>query len=368
MTRDIMTTSGARVEVDKLEAGYGRTAVLSGIDLDVPAGSFVALIGASGCGKTTLLRTICGFIAPSAGRIRFDGMDVTELPPERRNTAMVFQSYALWPHMTVEQNLAYGLKLRGWPKAKAGKRVEEMLVLLDLRGFGSRKVTALSGGQRQRVALGRALAIDPPILLLDEPLSNLDAKIRNSMRHEIRALQERIGFTAIHVTHDQEEAMVMADRIVILDRGRIVQEGTPEDVYRHPNSPFVASFLGADNVIEATAARQGDRLSLRINGGEPTLVRSEVLVEGPCVVHFRADAVQFKATGGDAGWIAFDGRIEQASYAGGRHRYAVRTAAGQFLVDDTTSIPGGSAVRIFIPAEALHIFARPETPDQVKAA
>jgi ABC-type Fe3+/spermidine/putrescine transport system ATPase subunit len=363
-----MATRGAHVEIEALKASYGRTQVLAGIDLDVPAGSFVALIGASGCGKTTLLRTISGFIAPSRGRISFDGVDVTDRPPERRDTAMVFQSYALWPHMTVEQNLAYGLKLRGWTKADMARRVRDILALLELSGMGERKVTALSGGQRQRVALGRALAVDPPVLLLDEPLSNLDAKIRVAMRHEIRALQERIGFTAIHVTHDQEEAMVMADKIVILDRGRIAQEGAPEEVYARPNSPFVASFLGADNVIEAVATREGGRLSLGIEGAAPALITCDKAVEGPCRIHFRAEEVEFKAPQGDAGHIALDARIEQASYAGGCHRYAVMTAAGRFLIDDIARIPAGTAVRIFIPAEALHIFARPETAETAKAA
>ena len=354
-----MTVRGARIEVSGLETGYGRSPVLSGIDLDVAPGEFVALIGASGCGKTTLLRTICGFLTPWSGRISFDGRDVTHFPPEKRDTAMVFQSYALWPHMSVAQNLEYGLKLRGWTKADMRRRVEEILQLLELPGFGARKVTELSGGQRQRVALGRALTIDPPILLLDEPLSNLDAKIRLAMRHEIRALQQRIGFTAVHVTHDQEEAMVMADRIVILDRGRIIQQGSPEDVYCHPNSPFVASFLGADNAVEAFATREGDDLRLRMTGGQTARVRSGADIAGPCVVHFRGEAVQFAGSESGAGGVAFDGTIEQASYPGGRYRYAVATVAGTFFIDDAARFAVGEAVRIRVPAEALHIFARP---------
>jgi ABC-type Fe3+/spermidine/putrescine transport system ATPase subunit len=281
---------------------------------------------------------------------------------------MVFQSYALWPHMTVAQNLAYGLKLRGWKKADSRRRVEEMLDLLELPGFGARKVTELSGGQRQRVALGRALAIDPPILLLDEPLSNLDAKIRLAMRHEIRALQQRIGFTAVHVTHDQEEAMVMADRVVILDGGRIVQEGSPEEVYNRPNSPYVAAFLGADNVIGAVASRRDGALDLQMPGGRSVRLASGADVSGPCQVHFRGDAVKFAAPGDDAGGLSIDGRIDQASYPGGRYRYAVATEAGTFFVDDTVCFPVGQAVRIRIPAEAIHVFPRPGQSGTATAA
>ncbi|MBL8705264.1 MAG: ABC transporter ATP-binding protein, partial [Rhodospirillales bacterium] len=209
----------AALDVERLEVAYGGVQVLKGIDLAVAPGSFVALLGSSGCGKTTLLRAISGFVPVSAGAIRVNGQDIAHQPPDKRGMAMVFQSYALWPHMTVAQNIGYGLKLRGQDRAQTRRRVDEMLAMLKLDGLAERMVTQLSGGQRQRVALGRALAIDPAILLLDEPLSNLDARIREDVRHEIKALQQRLGITAIHVTHDREEAMVMADRIVVLDAG-----------------------------------------------------------------------------------------------------------------------------------------------------
>ena len=356
-----MASSGAAVGVEALEASYGRTKVLSGIDLAIPAGEFVALIGSSGCGKTTLLRAISGFVSPDAGRIRLDGTDITALPPEKRGMTMVFQSYALWPHMTVAQNIAYGLKLRGVGRAESEAKVAAVLELLRLEGYGERKVTALSGGQRQRVALGRALAVDPRVLLLDEPLSNLDAKIRLAMRHELKSLHQRLGLTAIHVTHDQEEAMTMADRIVILDQGRIVQMGAPEAVYRAPNSPFVASFLGADNVLCVHARRQDGGTLFGLDGGVEITVPGLACAEGPCVVHFRSGAVEMAAPEATPG-LRLDGRITQASYPGGTYRYEVETPAGRFFVDDSRRAGAGEPVRITIPAADLYVFPRSQTP------
>src|SRR3954471_14300055 len=257
------------IEVQNLHVGYGATPVLHGIDLAVAPGEFVAILGSSGCGKTTLLRTIAGFQKSSAGAIRLSGRDVTNLAPEKRNIAMVFQSYALWPHMTVLGNVGYGLRLRGVPRPEVRRRVSEVLKLLNLSGLEERKVTNLSGGQRQRVALGRALAIDPQLLLLDEPLSNLDAKVRVQLRQEIKTLQNRLGFTAIHATHAREEAMTMADRIVVMDAGRIPQAGPPKEVYDRPNSPFVASFMGAENVIELDVRGASDGIEVKAGEAQP---------------------------------------------------------------------------------------------------
>src|SRR5215472_6841727 len=248
-----MDPSATSLEVHEARVCYGAQCVLDCVSLNAEGGEFIALLGSSGCGKTTLLRAVCGFVALASGAISVGGRDITRLPPDRRNIAMVFQSYALWPHMTVAQNMAYGLKLRRVSRVEIAERIAALLAMLRLEGLGERKVTALSGGQRQRVALGRALAINPRILLLDEPLSNLDARIREDVRHEIKALQKSLGITAIHVTHDREEAMVMADRIVILDAGAIAQQGAPEEIYNRPASPFVASFLGAANAVRLTA-------------------------------------------------------------------------------------------------------------------
>ncbi|HEY5863333.1 MAG TPA: ABC transporter ATP-binding protein, partial [Casimicrobiaceae bacterium] len=235
--------------IDAVSVAYGDTTVLHDVNLDVARGELCALLGSSGCGKTTLLRSIAGFVRPTAGAIRVEGRDILGLPPEKRGTAMMFQSYALWPHMSVADNIGYGLRMRGWKKDAIAKRVLEMLDLLQLEGFGPRPVTQLSGGQRQRVALGRALAVDPQLLLLDEPMSNLDYKVRIELRHELRALQRRIGITAVYVTHDREEALTLADRIAVLDAGRVAQYGTPEEIFHRPASAFVAGFMGADNAL-----------------------------------------------------------------------------------------------------------------------
>jgi ABC-type Fe3+/spermidine/putrescine transport system ATPase subunit len=353
------------LEIDRLEVAYGPLTVLHGVSLDIRPGEFVALLGSSGCGKTTLLRAISGFVPVAAGAIRVDGADITHAAPDKRGMAMVFQSYALWPHMTAAQNIGYGLRVRNWPRERIRKRVDQMLTMLKLDGLGERPVTRLSGGQRQRVALGRALAIDPKILLLDEPLSNLDARIRADMRHEIKTLQTSLGITAIHVTHDREEAMVMADRIVILDAGRIAQIGPPEQVYNHPASPFVASFMGAGNAIRLNVQAAERRLMVQ-PGPHNDAMRLEDATRafpraGPVVAHFRSE--QARLAGPDERSeteLLLTGRIAQASYPGGFWRYAVAVGGQQFLVDDQRRLAVGEAVRIRLPAHALHLY--PEEP------
>jgi len=361
--------AGDALTVERVEVAFGATLVLKEVSLEVAPGEFVALLGSSGCGKTTLLRAISGFAPVQAGRVLVAGRDITRLPPERRGMAMVFQSYALWPHMSVAQNIAYGLRLRGIGRAGRAARVTEVLALLGLDGLGERPVTQLSGGQRQRVALGRALAIGPGILLLDEPLSNLDARIRQSVRHEIKALQEQLGITAIHVTHDREEAMVMADRIAIMDAGRIAQLGPPEAVYNRPASPFVAAFMGADNVI-ALEARQTEqavevaagahneaaRLPLGPHPGEDG-VHLEGAPDGPAVAHFRSEAAQLVSAGEQPpDSLVLRGRISQSSYPGGFWRYAVEVGGQRFMVDHPRRLPTGEAVGICLPAAALHLY------------
>jgi multiple sugar transport system ATP-binding protein len=245
----------ASVEIRAIGKSFGATPVLDGVDLDVADGEFVVLLGPSGCGKSTLLRLVAGLEEATSGSILIGGMSADALPPQQRNIAMVFQSYALFPHMTARQNIAYGPKLRGEAAAAVGRKVEEASGVLNLLAMLDRLPKQLSGGQRQRIAMGRALVRAPDVFLFDEPLSNLDASLRVKMRGEIKALQRRMGVTAIYVTHDQIEAMTMADRIVVMNRGRIEQQGAPLEVYDRPATRFVAEFIGspAMNLIEGHA-------------------------------------------------------------------------------------------------------------------
>ncbi len=239
----------AFLELRGVQKQFGQTVAVTALDLAIERGEFVSFLGPSGCGKTTTLRMIAGFESPTAGAIVLDGADITGRPANRRNMGVVFQSYALFPNMTVAQNIAFGLRLRKRARAESARRVEELLTLIDLPGLGQRYPHQLSGGQQQRVALARALAIEPQVLLLDEPLSALDAKIRVTIRNEIRAIQRKLGITTIYVTHDQEEALAISDRIVVMNRGRIEQIGPPPQIYNFPRTPFVAQFVGTVNLL-----------------------------------------------------------------------------------------------------------------------
>ncbi len=371
--RDIViSASDTSLEVNEARVFYGAQCVLDRVSLRAEAGQFVALLGASGCGKTTLLRAICGFVALHGGSIAIGGRNITDLAPDKHNVAMVFQSYALWPHMTVAQNIGYGLRLRRVGRAEIAARIVALLAMLRLDGLSERKVTALSGGQRQRVALGRALAINPQILLLDEPLSNLDARIREEVRHEIKTLQQELGITTVHVTHDRQEAMVMADRIVILDAGRVAQIGAPEEIYNHPISPFVASFLGAANVVTLQASRRAARIVIaeeafgagaeidadRLAAGAIAAIGEETTV----AVHFRSEDARLCAPDRtEHGGLLLRGRIAQTSYPGGFYRYTVRVGDRQYLVDDPRRLTVGEAIGIALPIAALHLFPVTET-------
>ncbi|HYZ34376.1 MAG TPA: ABC transporter ATP-binding protein, partial [Crenalkalicoccus sp.] len=247
----------ATLALEGLSRRYGATVAVDRVDLAVGQGELVALLGPSGCGKTTTLRMVAGFVAPSAGRVLIGGRDVTRLPPHARDTGMVFQGYALFPHMTVAQNIAFGLEMRRVPRAERAARIAEALRLTRLEGLAERLPRQLSGGQQQRVALARALVVNPAVFLLDEPLSNLDARLRTEVRAEIRALQQRLGLTTLFVTHDQEEALTLADRLVVMDRGRVRQVGRAEEVYERPADAFVAGFLGGCNLLPGAPAGPG---------------------------------------------------------------------------------------------------------------
>ncbi|MBL8702770.1 MAG: ABC transporter ATP-binding protein [Alphaproteobacteria bacterium] len=352
------------LEIEQVEVAYGATRVLKGVSLAIAPGEFVALLGSSGCGKTTLLRAISGFVPVTRGAVRADGRDITAAPPDKREMAMVFQSYALWPHMTAGQNIGYGLRIRGWERARIAERVETMLRFVRLEGLGDRKPGQLSGGQRQRVALARALAVSPRYLLLDEPLSNLDARVREDVRHEIKAIQRELAITAIHVTHDREEAMILADRIVILDKGEIAQAGSPEEVYNRPASAFVANFMGATNWMELQAVAVDGRPAIAASAVAPALRLPETALRpGPIVAHFRGEAASLApAAATDDAALMLAGTVAQISYPGGVWRYGVDVGGRRLLVDSREKLPVGAAVRVRVPREALHVF--PATSSQ----
>ena len=254
-----------KIELKNIIQKYGDFIAVNDVNLTIKEGEMVALLGPSGCGKTTLLRTIAGLIPLNSGTIHFDGTDVSNWSAQKRDTALVFQSYALFPHMTVAENVAYGLKVKGIARDIRKERLQKILNRVKMEEYGHRKIYELSGGQQQRVALARALVVEPGVLLFDEPLSNLDEKLRVSMRQEIRKIQLEYGITSIYVTHDQEEAMSIADRIVIMNEGLIQQIGTPGEIYFKPNNTFVAGFMGTANIVEPAAiSREADRITVEI--------------------------------------------------------------------------------------------------------
>src|SRR6185436_19507127 len=268
------------VELRSVTKRFGAFIAVEQVNLHVAAGEFLTLLGPSGCGKTTLLRMISGFETPTEGTVHLDHEDVTRLPPYRRNVNQVFQSYALFPHLTGANNIAFGLRMQKLSKADIAHRLKEVTELVSLGGMESRKPAQLSGGQRQRVALARAIVCRPKVLLLDEPLSALDAKLRHAMQVELKHLQQKLGITFVFVTHDQEEALTMSDRIAVINKGRIEQLGDASQIYHRPKTTFVANFIGQANILEAEVlSREGGRARVRIEGGLELLVNAEYLAE-----------------------------------------------------------------------------------------
>jgi putative spermidine/putrescine transport system ATP-binding protein len=306
--------SSTTLTLEGIEKRYGATRAVAGVDLAVSPGELVALLGPSGCGKTTTLRMVAGFVEPTAGRVLMDGADITRLPPHRRNAGMVFQSYALFPHLSVAENIAFGLKRRGVPRAEIAERVKRMVALLQLEGLEARLPKQLSGGQQQRVAVGRALVINPAVLLLDEPFSNLDALLRESTRIEMRRLQSSLGLTTLFVTHDQAEAMAISDRIAVMHQGRIEQIGTPRAIYDRPATRFVAGFIGRANIFDALA-EPGVTLAPAEAGGAAWLLRPERIAldtapaEGPNAAAGTVEVVSFLGTGTHASLRLASGRL-----------------------------------------------------------
>lgn len=337
------------VSIEHVSFGYSSTLVLDDVSLAIEPGEYFCFLGPSGSGKTTLLRLVAGFGTPSAGRITIGDRDVTHLPPWSRNLGMVFQSYALWPHMTIAKNVAFGLERRNFPRAEIDRKVAAALERVGLSNFANRRPAQLSGGQQQRVALARTLAIEPSVLLLDEPLSNLDAKLRVDMRVELKRLQRELGITTIYVTHDQEEANAVADRIAVLDGGRIQQIGSPIDMYDHPASRFVATFLGTANLIEGRieAGRfEGDG-GIKLDGitGSP----------GPACISVRPQHIAVGPTGS-----GMPGIINEREFLGETTRYRITAYGHRLIVDEPHRRDGkpweaGTAVGLTIDTQQISV-------------
>jgi spermidine/putrescine transport system ATP-binding protein len=359
---------GGRVRLEGLVKRFGDFEAVRGIDLDIPPGEFFSLLGPSGCGKTTTLRMIAGFERPTGGRILLDGNDVSDTPPDKRNVNTVFQSYALFSHLTVAENVAFGLRFKKLSSEEARAKVNQALSLVRLEGFRDRKPHQLSGGQQQRVALARALILNPSVLLLDEPLGALDAKLRKALQIELKALQEKVGITFLYVTHDQEEALTMADRIAVMNEGRIEQCGSPREVYEEPASAYVADFLGVSNLLDAEAVgREPDgRCRLRIGGLELLASKGHVAASGPVKVVVRPERVRVEAGGGATGENRLPGRIERVVYAGAISQLVVDLTLGAaiqcMLANDGADLPfsRGAPVSVYLPSDALRVL-RTET-------
>ncbi len=311
-----------------LTKSYGAQRAVDDVSFEVPAGSLLTLLGPSGCGKTTILRAIAGFVAPDSGRIEVGGTDITAVPPERRQTAMLFQNYALFPHMTVAQNVAFGLKMRRLPRAEIATKIEAALAMVRLDGFAGRYPAELSGGQQQRAALARALVTEPQLLLLDEPFGALDQNLREAMQVELRKLQQRLGITTILVTHDQQEALILSDLIAVMNAGKIEQMAPPIEVYDHPATRFVASFMGAANVLEGKlGARDATGYTISIGSGTMRLPGTPPSgAASGIAVAVRPEAIGLDTGGGDGDAIV--GTISFRTNLGSRLVYEIELADG----------------------------------------
>jgi len=354
--------SGGEVELVNLVKSYGVVRAVDGIDLHIPGGEFFSLLGSSGCGKTTTLRMIAGFEQPTSGDILLDGVDMTGTPPHRRHVNTVFQNYALFPHLNVFDNVAFGLRRARVEAADVRRRVVEALELVQLTGFEKRRPAQMSGGQQQRVALARALVLKPAVLLLDEPLGALDAKLRKQLQIELKALQQQVGITFIYVTHDQEEALTMSDRIAVMSKGRVEQVAPPEQIYEEPSTVFVADFLGVSNLMAAVAlgADSQGRCRVKLGSFELSAGRGEKTISGDTKITIRPERVRLEAHG-SSGENRVPGMVERWVYLGNAVQLIVRLATGekiQVLVQNTgDSIPfaQGTPVHAHLPAEALRV-------------
>ena len=364
MTRASSPRGGA-IAMSGLRKSYGRFVAVDDVSLAVKAGEFVTLLGSSGSGKTTTLMMIAGFIDPEAGSISIDGRDILALPPERRNLGVVFQSYALFPHLDAFENIAFPLRLRREPPAQIERKVNDVLALVDLADFGNRRIGQLSGGQQQRVALARAIVFSPPVLLMDEPLGALDRKLRDQLQGEIKRVQRDLGVTVVYVTHDQEEALALSDRIAIMSEGKIVQLGGPDEVYERPVSPFVATFLGESNMLDGrVVGGDGKQVQVALDQGGAvwTGTAREPLSEPGVLVMVRPEAISVGIAGEDGN--AISGTVESREFMGATVKFGIRTVAGSMVVrvprtSEHARARVGDTVSLNCAPEHTVVFPRP---------
>jgi iron(III) transport system ATP-binding protein len=358
MTSTDTTTAG--VDIERLNLSFGDTHVLKGIDLSIEPGEFFAFLGPSGSGKSTLLRAIAGFGPTPKGRILIGGEEIAHLPPWKRNVGMVFQSYALWPHMTVRKNVAFGLEERKVPAREIVSRVDAALEMVGLLDLADRRPAQLSGGQQQRIALARTIVVEPRVLLLDEPLSNLDANLRVQMRRELRELQQKLQLTTIFVTHDQEEANTTSDRMAVLNDGVIQQVGTPMELYDNPDNLFVATFLGTANVLSGVVEDAGG--GAQFNAADGLRIPVDSVERGSRSLMFRPQNVVIAAADrrADAGNVRIPGTVRHIEFLGSIIRYGVSIGADTVLVDDrhqqgASMFATGSQVSLLLPKDQLMV-------------
>jgi spermidine/putrescine transport system ATP-binding protein len=350
------------IELSKLTKQFVEVTAVDGIDLHIPGGEFFSLLGPSGCGKTTTLRMIAGFEQPTSGEILLDGTDVAYTPPHQRNVNTVFQNYALFPHLNVYDNIAYGLKRAKRPKAEIRERVGRALELVQLPGYQGRRASQLSGGQQQRIALARALVLNPAVLLLDEPLGALDAKLRKALQIELKSLQQEVGITFLYVTHDQEEALTMSDRLAVMNAGHIEQVGAPQDVYEDPETLYVADFLGVSNLMQATIVSSGtSACRVALDGYELATRGTDRDLTGEAKIVIRPERIELEEHGSPSGPNRIPGMVERVVYVGSTIQVIVRGATGealQALVQNTGGgIPyeQGTPVQLHLPVDALRV-------------
>jgi spermidine/putrescine transport system ATP-binding protein len=355
--------AGGEVRLVRLVKRFDDVTAVAGIDLDMPPGEFFSLLGPSGCGKTTTLRLIAGFERPDEGQILLDGADMAQTPPHKRNVNTVFQNYALFPHLNVFDNVAFGLRYKDVSKQDARKKVLDSLALVRMEGLEKRRPSQLSGGQQQRVALARALVLNPAVLLLDEPLGALDAKLRKALQIELKALQEEVGITFVYVTHDQEEALTMSDRLAVMSNGRVEQIGTPSEVYEEPETAYVADFLGVSNLMDARAeGGNGDgRCRVRLGEFELTAGQGEHDARGDAKIVIRPERVRLEDAG-TPGENRIPGMVERVVYVGSIMQVIVHLAPGQSVQvwvqnQGGGSLPyqQGSPVAVHLPPDALRV-------------